>query len=541
MTVEGRFGVAVQVIDRADASALTNRLAPHRLQLLVDGREVFQTTYASLDYDRIHQGDLDRNLALNRRGLGTYHALYRATGNELPLYGPYRMGDGVLHAGRRAGRKGRALEPGQHLLRVVAQDAAGNRSEADLTVKVHSALDVLDAHAEARGDLAVVSARVVGSAAKADVIVEASKDGGRTWRGGTVKTIEPGREVSLTVPARPEGIYRIRALGPAGEEAFGTCAPVESVVGAAIGDMLELRVRSYPSFAVIAVESDRVLSGPPRIRARWPRGMDRTLAVRQRALRSYEALLRFNPEQSGPVDVTISAVDLAGGAGHGTTSVVQQPVAREGGTVRSSDGRAEARFSPDGVYEAFFARAEEQDLPGPEGLPSIGAAYRFTPDDVPFNRQATVVIRYPAGFERPERLGVYEFDADSSWTFLGNGHDAGAGTVAASVWHFSTYGLLLDEIPPVVTNLRPAPGTETGDRRPRLEAELRDRGAGIEREEDISVLLDGRGLIFEYDPEEERLAAQQKRPLVPGTHRLEITVRDMCGNETRAVSEFTVR
>jgi hypothetical protein len=305
--------------------------------------------------------------------------------------------------------------------------------------------------------------------------------------------------------------------------------------------MLGFRIRSYPGFAVIEVESDRILSGPPRIRGRWPRGKERTLAVRQCALRSYEAVLRFEAGESGPITVTISAVDLAGQAGHGTMSVLRHRVTREGGTVQSSDGLAEARFDPDGVYERFFAKAEEQDLPGPEGLPSIGRAYRFTPEDVPFNRQATVTIRYPLGLEHPERLGIYEFDADSSWTFLGNEQDAVAGTVAAEVWHFSTYGLLLDEIPPVVTNLRPALDTETGDRRPRLEAELRDQGSGIGREEDISVALDGRALVFEFDPEEERLTAQPKRPLRPGVHRLEITARDMCGNETRDVSVFTVR
>jgi len=45
--VHGLVGVAADVFDQADSSASTNRLAPYRLTLRVDGAEAFQTTYSA--------------------------------------------------------------------------------------------------------------------------------------------------------------------------------------------------------------------------------------------------------------------------------------------------------------------------------------------------------------------------------------------------------------------------------------------------------------------------------------------------------------
>ena len=177
----------------------------------------------------------------------------------------------------------------------------------------------------------------------------------------------------------------------------------------------------------------------------------------------------------------------------------------------------------------------------PEDLPIVGSAYRFSPADVPFRLRARLELSYPAGSHRPEKLGVYEQDDDSTWTFVDNQLDLDRNTVSAEVRHFSTYALLSDEVPPDVSELRPLPGSETADRRPIIEASVRDRGSGIGREKDISVRLNDRMMIFEYDPEQDVIRAKPREPLEPGVYRLEILVRDMCGNQQTQSGVFTVR
>ncbi len=539
VVVEGRFGVAVEVYDRADASVLTNRLAPYRLRLLVDGREVFQTAYTAFGYDEVHQVELDRNFALRRLGVGKFHNLFRAEGNRLALYGDYQPGDGVLYAGTRPAERGVALGMGPHRLRVVAEDAAGNRSEAEVAVLVDARPRILAFHAEAAGDSVRLRARYTDEE-PVEVAFEESMDGGETWRISGAARAKTEGVFAFTHKRRVEAgaLYRVRVRDPYGLEAFQTGAPVKAVVGAGMGSMLKCGLAFYPDFAVIRIDSDRLLAALPRVTVRWPGRQEAVLEVTQRALRAYEALVRFDPEAVGRL--TVSAVDLRGEAGHQTLTLDQQKVGLSGGRVHSEDGAAEARFDSGEVYRTLFARVFAGAARGPEGLPTVGLAYRFTPVDVPFNGRADLVLRYPAGFDRPERLGVYEQADDSTWAFVGNRLDSERGTVAAEVAHFSTYGLLLDALPPEVTDLRPATGAKTEDRRPLLVATVRDVGSGIGREKDISVRLDGKEMIFEYDPEAKQVTARPKRPLRPGAHHLEVTVRDMCGNKTRETSRFTV-
>ncbi|MDP6775840.1 MAG: M23 family metallopeptidase, partial [Candidatus Latescibacteria bacterium] len=401
--IEGAVGVAVEVYDRADASRLSNRLAAHRLKLLVDGEEVFQTGYDAFSYDQIHQVELDRNFRLRVEGSGRYHNLFRSPGNGLPLYGRYRVGDGVLHAGRSTPRAGAALPPGRHVLRVVVSDAAGNRSEARLSVRAVRFPDVPEASAAASGDSVRVTGRAEGSGTL-DLAFESSADGGKTWRSEGRIQAASGEGAALSLPGRQGGLYRVRVRDGEGLQAYRTCAPFRPAVGAAVDSMLVCTSTFYRDYAAIRVEADRVLAAAPRLRARWDGGREAELHVRQRALRSYEAVLVFDPNEKGKVRITASAIGLGGEAGHQTTIAEQQPVEVSGGAVRSGDGMAEARFDSAGVYERLFGRVFVAGVP--RDVPAAGLAYRFSPGGIPFNRRdrAIVSLRHPAGFERPERL-----------------------------------------------------------------------------------------------------------------------------------------
>ena len=538
--IQGAVGVAVETYDRADASRLSNRLAVHRLRLLVDGEEVFQTTYDSFSYDQIHQVELDRNFQLREQGLGRFHNLFRAPGNRLPLYGRYEIGDGVLRAGGALPADGDGLPPGHHRLQVIVSDAAGNPSEARLDVRVVRSPDVVEASAEAEGDSVRLAGRAVGEGT-IEVTFESSPDGGETWGGRGRLRPDSGEEAVMNLPGRDGTLYRIRARGRNGLESFRTCAPFQPAVGAAVDSMFACTPTFYRDYAIVRIDADRVLATAPRLRARWDGGREAELRVRQRSLKTYEAHLVFDPAEKGKVRITASAIGMQGEAGHQTIMVEQQPVEISGGRIRSGDGMAEARLDSNAVYERLFGRVLV--VGSPEGVPAAGLVYRFSPGGVPFDRRdrAVVSIRYPAGFGRPERLGLYELGDDNAWSFVDNRLDPESGALWARVSHFSTYALLGDEVPPEIADLRPAPGGSLSDRRPVLSATLRDAMSGIGREEDISVLLDGRRLVFEYDPEKDRVTARPRQALRPGPHTLEVRVRDRSGNEARGSSAFTVR
>jgi hypothetical protein len=201
---------------------------------------------------------------------------------------------------------------------------------------------------------------------------------------------------------------------------------------------------------------------------------------------------------------------------------------------------AAAHFGQNSVYADLFGRAVPIQAPNRDDLPVVGLAYRFSPDNVPFDGRAKLALRIPAGPGPATQLAVYELKSDTAWAFLGNSLNTKDGTISVKVAHFSTYALLRDAVPPEIRDVRPAHGSKVGAR-PLLDATILDGGSGVGREEDITMSLDGERLIAEYDPERDRVEGRLRRKLDLGPHRFVLTVRDMCGNESRAVSVFVVR
>ena len=66
------------------------------------------------------------------------------------------------------------------------------------------------------------------------------------------------------------------------------------------------------------------------------------------------------------------------------------------------------------------------------------------------------------------------------------------------------YALLADLEAPQISIVQPAEGAVVGSR-PEIRGAVRDQGAGIGREKDLELELNGRPLIAEYDPEAGRV------------------------------------
>ena len=541
--VRGSIGVGVSVYDRANASKSSNRLAPYSLTLQIDGREVFRTTYSTFEYASNHQVELDRNVALRRKGAGLFNNMFRRRGNRLPLYGDFREGDGVLHAGINSGRGGVYLKQGVHLLRVEAEDISGNRSAAEVELLANAGPIVSGVVAEKAGNAVEISARVRDDDRETLIITfEKSPDEGRSWLPISRREVPSGSHVKERHATSDGLIFRVLVADAYGSESFKTCAPLSGSVMPLSSDSIFTCIPVYyPDYSVIRILSNRFLAASPQVKASWPDGSSKGLLIRQTGLKKYETILPFNPESSGVVKVSVSGKSPDGIVGRGSCVLIQQTVRISGGSVRSDDSVAQVRFGSKAVYEPLFARVELADFKGKRGLIPVGKAYRFSPEEVPFNGKAELSLRYPPGYDDPRKLGIYRLEDKGGWSFIDNRLNPKTGTVGARIPSFSTYRLFRDEVPPLVTRLRPRTGSRIKSRKPRLSATIRDKGSGIGREEDIVVRLDGKPLIFEYDPEKQKVISVPKILLQPGAHIFEVVVRDMCGNETLSKSRFTIR
>ncbi len=142
ITAWGNIGLALSAYDQADGAS--NQFQIYRIQFFVDEKPVFSAQYDCFPLSLTQQVELDRDYRLHRWDAGLFQKLYIDCGNKLPFYTPQKEGAGILscwgsngqinHAQKRQSGQSMdtavpvELESGEHTLRIVVEDYAGNQS-----------------------------------------------------------------------------------------------------------------------------------------------------------------------------------------------------------------------------------------------------------------------------------------------------------------------------------------------------------------------------------------------------------------------------
>ena len=505
VSVCGRIGVSVLSHDRAEAAP--NKLAPYRHVLLVDGRVAVTSTYGQVAYSDAYQVALDRM----RAGTGSndsYFTLYRSPGNRLGFYKVVDGGDGFLLCGPQAlsdtpPGSPLVLSPGPHELEVVAADFAGNESRARIRIQVN--------------DLERVTA---------DQLEGES--------------------------------FELVSEGGMSDPDHGQRRPLRLV----------LETTAYEEFVEVRIRASQVLAKAPAVRLSpaepedgrddglwglkgwWRRRRSAPMPVtwvkpRHVGLGDYVAtvpLIRVGgeeevsapPDNGGPIAGSIQ-VDVGATAVDGATATAWTQLARQRvvpaqeARLSFGDGEAMLEFAAGSAYAPLYPQGVAFRPQATDELQPASTGYAFGPGGVSFDRRVTVSFR--AQSAPVEKLGVYADDGDGGWVFLGNEPSADSTRVEAKVRGLGRMALFIDGVPPVIGSVSPRGGSVVSQRRPWFRAEVDDGGAGIGREEDVVMELNGQRLISVYDPEAKVVEYWPRRDLAVGLYELVVRVRDRCGNE----------
>ncbi len=202
--------------------------------------------------------------------------------------------------------------------------------------------------------------------------------------------------------------------------------------------------------------------------------------------------------------------------------------------VRIEAGRVALDFPPGAVYRPLWVGIEEPegtaraDAGSPDLVP-VGGEVRLTPWAAALRDEASVGLAPPPGTSR-KGLALYRWE--DGWRFVGA--DSTATGIAGSIGNLETLALLRDEVPPRITLLPPGAGA-----RPALAAHVADGGAGVTWRT-LTMTLDGRPVIADWDPEAARFTAHLRSALAPGGHRWRVTAADRAGNHAEREQAFTV-
>jgi len=145
---------------------------------------------------------------------------------------------------------------------------------------------------------------------------------------------------------------------------------------------------------------------------------------------------------------------------------------------------------------------------------------------VPLHTSAQLSILTNKNASNPERLGIVrinQYNGRAAW-IGGSFHD---GWIDANIGELGTYTVALDTIPPEIKPLEP----ELWVKRNKIVVKITDNLSGIST---YRGDIDGKFALFEYDGKKAQISCALDR-LIPGSHRLILTVSDRAGNK----SEYT--
>ncbi len=522
--ISGTVGIALKTYDWANGAR--NRFSFYRASMWVDDSLMYAVQYDKFSYGETRFIELDKNFSLWRRGLGIFHNFFRHPANSLDMYGETPPSGGLLTP--------RALKPGVHTLSIQVEDYWGNQANLEFPFQYGSPVPLQ--YDFLHRDSSAMFLRIHAPRPLSQVAA--------FFQDGTEWVQDTTLQVTGHLFFQNAHHYAL-FLNPlfAGQ----TCTL--KLIG-----QDDTGFPTWPLF--LNCPAHQKLSDASSSTCRW------TLH------RNWLSLRLSGAETSGevipddfsqlfpgmvyfPVASGVTEIHLPAGRVLQNRTLLKQifpcPLPeflyyRPGHhlQVRSPDGLFLAEFGPSALYDstAISLRTISPDTLPESDFRPIGFIYHLQPFDVPVNRGVRISLKLPPHQTSAKKIGLFYRNGEDDWSFIPADYDSLNRQFNTRVTSLEQFTLGSDTIPPVLIPAQRIRRDTLYSRSGYLTFVLKDEQTGIGSESHITVLVNGRWHLFEYDPEEDRLTVQlPARPsrAIP----LEIRVRDNMGNQT--IRKFLVQ
>ncbi len=506
----GKAYLALKASDRADG--VNNRFGIYEFEMFVNDSLVYTARFDRFSYAQNPLIELDKNFSLKRRGSGVFQNLYRMPANGLEFYGNTAVGGGALTANN--------LKYGRNQLRIRAADYFGNSSELSLAViyypeetvqtygltrlgkrilfnvKSRNPLHHIDLSFQRAGETAWISGMPYELRDMKKVFTEyhyflsAGNDSL-----GKISRLMITPFISEKVPLVP----RILELQKAANQSDPAVPPHAHFFGSRVGLLLPAdypEMKNMPGIERYHLKSGREYDLLPQ---NWQSSLERVKKFRGKPLLSF--LSRWKMIRPG-----VRAV------------------------LASEDTVLQISFSPNSVYDTLYSAIFTRSFSNtPETGKSLLPVYDVRPFDRPLRNGATLRLTLPDRLKARPGLGVYYLDQKKGWLFLPTRIDSANHTFQTRVLSLEKFTLFQDTVPPEIHLLNRMPGKTLRPGNKSIRFKVEDKVSGIMKERQITVRIDGKWSLFEYDPEEDEVSIWPSY-LPRGSHVIEIQAADNVGN-----------
>jgi hypothetical protein len=537
--IEGEAGLELSVYDKMEDSGF--KFGVLRIQLFLDGNLIFASHYDTISYDNTQKIELDRDFELRRKKIGEFYKLYVDEGNDLSLYNP---SGGIIDT--------KSSRPDSHQVKIIAYDANGNSStlifnllfdqsplisscgieEGENNFKIKTEFDDPDDMVE-------------------KIIFEKSSLDKIFWQKfRQVEFDKPQNEYTLSWAKNLDepSLVRIRA-----QDSFGASSDYKYISikrekpktltgsGEKNKTKLNFEYSFRDNFLMFILNFSQILRKEPQILLESGDFNSAPFLLEQTDEKSYRALFPFHLKEPKQITLLVNGQDIYDDSTKFEYVIPISIVTKSyGGEAKSEDGKAQVKVDPGIVYKNMNLSIKKKETTKSSKYKLVSEIYSCEPSTVPLNGFAKIYLKYTEKEPDPQKLGLYELTEGGWWKLIGQDQDTTSKTVSGKVRYFSTYALLEDTKAPLIKKVDPYPGKKTKQRKPKIEAMVRDDLSGIGSDLDVLVTIDGKWMIPEYDPETNVLFTRPTSPLSYGKHELLISVKDRCGNGSEVRRNFFV-
>lgn len=178
----------------------------------------------------------------------------------------------------------------------------------------------------------------------------------------------------------------------------------------------------------------------------------------------------------------------------------------------------------DSAYGTMFIRVEEV-VPDPgSALRALGPAYLVGDPRTPVDASVSISLAVPAGASNPDRVHVFR-EGRKGWELQNS--ELRDGRLWINTTQLGIFAVMEDPSAPTIRRVRPRSGQRFNTRRPTIRASIADTGSAIS---EFSATYNGRWLLMEYDPEQQKMEWEQDEDLPVGEGTVEFRVTDGAGN-----------
>ncbi|HEX9657027.1 MAG TPA: M23 family metallopeptidase [Bacteroidota bacterium] len=491
--ITGRVGFAVSARDR---SAEFWMRGVYRHRLFIDDSLLFEVKLDRAPNDDAHQIQLYYEPDFLLDGAGKFERLYVDSPNALPFYRPRGDTSGVVWSER--------FVPGPHRLRIVSSDICNNESELTATVIFN--------HPPAP-HLEIEGSTLRGSLLPAEnlekIHISAKTLTSKKWRRITYKVDERKKGDSISIPLRANHVEVLKIIA---ENKWGSQSlPLIKFLSPPQGKPGRITVTREigREFVRIIVTTDEVFDVAPTAML-YEGEHRRELVLQPKDVNEYVVVFRPLETYSGARRFVVDAL-INGNEVYGLEEFSIYPIiAGRADTLLIDGGQLRLSYVPSTALKTFFLQVSKS-------LTKQGIIYDLSPLRTVLQQPLNVEVRIDS-MRRGQ--GLY-FDDQ----LVARG-DSTNGLAASMRYDINTIGILTDDIPPRITNVRIRKITKT---RPSVSFSFSDDLSGVEYNE-LKMYIDGEFVVPEIDGEHHRASYIAQEPLAKGTHLLTIRMKDKMGN-----------